>query len=53
MIMMSDVYRHPNTSLQSFLDHFSDILDKVHEESKLCVVVGDYNINSLSSDSHA
>ena len=44
-------YRHPNTSLQSFLDHFSKILDKFHEE--LCVVMGDFNINLLNCDSHA
>ena len=54
IIVGSVVYNHPNTSLQCFLDHFSKILDKVHKESKLCVdVVGDFNINLLSSDSHA
>ena len=53
IIVGSVVYNHPNTYLQCFLDHFSKILDKVHKESKLCVVVGDFNINLLSSDSHA
>ena len=52
-IVGSVVYNRPNTSLQSFLDHFLKIIDEVHKESKLCVVVGDFNINSLSSDSHA
>ena len=47
------VYRHPNTSLQSFLDHFSKILDKVRKESKLCIIMGDFNINLLNCDSHA
>ena len=46
------VYRHPNTSLQSFLDHFSKILEQVHKESKLCVIMGDFNINLLNCDSH-
>ena len=52
-IVGSVVYNHPNTSLQCFLDHFLKIIDKVHKESKLCVVLGDFNINLLSSDSHA
>ena len=47
------VYRHPNTSLQSLLDHLSKILDKVHKESKLCVIMGDFNINILNCYSHA
>ena len=52
-IVCGIVYRHPNTSLQSFLDHFSKILDKVHKESKLSIIMGDFNINLLNTDSHA
>ena len=52
-IVCGIVYRHPNTSLQSFFDHFSKNLDKVHKESKLCIIMGDFNINLLNCDSHA
>ena len=52
-IVCGIVYRHPNTSLQSFFDHFSKTLDKVHKESKLCIIMGDFNINLLNCDSHA
>lgn len=52
-IVCGIVYRHPNTSLQSFLDHFPEILDKVHKESKLCITMGEFNINLLNCNSHA
>ena len=52
-IVCGIVYRHPNTSLKSLLYHLSKSLDKVHKESKLCIIMGDFNINLLNCNSHA
>ena len=52
-IVCGIVYRHPNTSLQYLFDHFSKTLDKVHKESRLGIIMGDFNINLQNCDSHA
>ena len=52
-IVCGIIYRHPNNPLQPFLDNFYKTVDKIHKESKLCVFIGDFNINLLNSDSHA
>ena len=46
------IYRHPNGNLDSFMTSINNYLDKVNNENKYCLVVGDFNINLLNTDSH-
>ena len=45
-------YRPPNTDIQCFVDAVKDICDKLRNESKLCYLLGDCNINLLNVDTH-
>ena len=47
------IYRHPNGNLDSFMTSVNNCLDKVNNENKYCLVMGDFNINLLNTDSHA
>ena len=46
------IYRHPNGNLDSFMTSISNRFDKVNNENKYCLVMGDFNINLLNTDSH-
>ena len=45
-------YRPQNTDIQCFVDAVKDICDKLRNESKLCYLLGDCNINLLNVDTH-
>ena len=45
-------YRHPNSNLESFTYSLYANIEKVHRESKYCIVIGDFNINLLNNDTH-
>lgn len=47
------LYRHPNSNLEVFLDSLESSLEKVNNENKHCLIMGDFNINLLNSDSHS
>ncbi|XP_048586388.1 uncharacterized protein LOC125568354 [Nematostella vectensis] len=51
-ILCGVIYRHPNSSLDPFLEHFYKTMDKISKEGKLCLFSGDINLNLLNSDSH-
>ena len=51
-IVCGVIYRHPNSSLPAFNDTFYKTIDKIHKEVKLVAIMGDFNINLLSHDSH-
>ena len=46
------VYRPPDTDVKKFNEYISAILSSIKQESKLSYLVGDFNINLLSIDSH-
>ena len=46
------IYRHPHSSLDSFLNYLTRCLEKINRENKYCVLKGDFNINLLNVDSH-
>ena len=52
-ILISVFYRHPNSSLDIFLDKFYKIIDNISKQNKLCIIMGDFNINLLNCDSHS
>ena len=46
------MYRHPNSSLEKFTKFVYSCLDKIRNDNKLCVILGDFNINLLNFQSH-
>ena len=52
-IIVCAIYRPPNTDTLVFNEMFSDLLDIITRENKLCYIMGDYNINLLNHDTHS
>ena len=52
-IIVCLIYRPPNTYTLVFNEMFSDLLDIIKRENKLCYILGDYNINLLNHDTHS
>ena len=46
------IYRHPKGNIETFLEYLYDIIESVHNENKLCILLGDFNINLLNFESH-
>ena len=47
------IYRHPNSVAKDFSEYFLDpILQKISNEKKTCVLVGDFNFDLLKYESH-
>ena len=46
------LYRHPHSDLSAFMSSLNNNLDKINNEQKYCVLMGDFNLNLLNSDSH-
>lgn len=51
-VILGVIYRPPNTNLEDFNNHLSDVLEIITRENKLIYLLGDYNINLLNSDHH-
>ena len=51
-IIIGVIYRPPGTDMDMFNSEFSNLLDVIKTENKLCYLLGDYNINLLNYDSH-
>ena len=51
-LICSVIYRHPNSDLESFLSALNATIDKINCENKYCIMMGDFNIDHLNSDSH-
>ena len=41
-----------DTQIQTFLNYLYQIIDKIHNENKYCILMGDFNINLLNFESH-
>ena len=51
-VLVGVIYRPPNTPIDDFIDDLSNILHVIKQESKLCYLMGDININLLNTDTH-
>ena len=51
-IIVGVIYRHPHSDLSAFMSSLNNNLDKINNEQKYCVLMGDFNLNLLNSDSH-
>ena len=49
-IIVCVIYRPSNTDTLVLNEMFSDLLDIIRRENKLCYILGDYNINPLNHD---
>jgi hypothetical protein len=47
------IYRPPGTDLRAFNETFAEILEQIRSESKLCYIMGDFNVDLLKISSHA
>ncbi len=48
-IIIGCVYRHPKGKISVFQDQLEKSLQKIDKENKICFLVGDLNINALST----
>lgn len=46
------LYRHPNGNLDNFMDYINMTIEKIHQENKLCLFMGDFNIDLLKITTH-
>ena len=46
------VYRHPYSKLDNFMDYMNTTIENIHQENKLCLIMGYFNIDLLKIDSH-
>ena len=46
------LYRHPRVNLEAFTNYLYSYLDKIQQENKTCVILGDFNINLLNYSAH-
>ena len=51
-VVISVIYRPPNTDVRIFIDKMNIMLDTIMKEHKLCYLLGDYNSNILNYDTH-
>lgn len=51
-IVLTIIYRPPNSDVQSFNEFISDLIWKLKIENKTSYFLGDFNINLLDVDSH-
>ena len=49
-VLCGVIYRHPKGKTEQFIEHLSSVLDRVSTEKKLCVFMGDFNIDLLNFD---
>ena len=52
-VIVTVIYRPPNTDTWIFNEKLNAVLNCVNNERKLCYLMGDYNIDILNYDSHS
>jgi hypothetical protein len=46
------IYRHPNGNLENCMKYIDSTIDIIHRENKLCLIMGDFNIDILKITTH-
>lgn len=49
-IVVGCIYRNPDSDISIFNDALHHTLEKINREHKICVLLGDYNINLIKSE---
>ena len=52
-VIVTVIYRPPNTDTRIFNERLNAVLNCVNNERKLCYLMGDYNVNILNYDYHS
>ena len=47
------IYRHPHGDLDSFVEYLNVGLERMNQHNKICIIMGDFNIDLLKSDTHS
>ena len=47
------IYRPPIQNLESFLNEFNELTEKISREYKICYLLCDFKINLLNSNNHS
>ena len=42
-IVCGIIYRHPKGNIETFLEYLYDVIESVHNENKLYILMGDFN----------
>ena len=48
-VLCGILYRHPNGDLGQFIDYLSCAIDRINQENKTCIIMGDFNIDLLKT----
>ena len=51
--IIGTVYRPLSANLHEFLESFHQLLDRVTRDSKMCYIMGDFNLDLLNADLHS
>ena len=51
-ILCGVVYRHLHGDITSFMKYLNSFVDKIHGKNKICVVMGDFNLDLLKFETH-
>ena len=46
------IYRHPHGNIDSFMEYLNSSIEKTHRENKVCILMGDFNLDLLKFESH-
>jgi len=46
------MYRNPNSNNEQFLNYLNSTVEKVNQENKLCLIMGDFNFDLLKIETH-
>jgi len=48
-IVCGVVYRHPHSNIDQFIEYLNNTIEKLNNENKYCVIMGDFNIDLLNT----
>ena len=51
-VVIGGIYRAPNTDINTLNDQIATRMDQIKQEEKICYLMGDYNINLQTVESH-
>lgn len=51
-ILCAVIYWHPFGNLENFISYLDSSIENIHQESKYCIILGDFNLDLLKLESH-
>lgn len=52
-LIIGCIYKPPDTNIDLFYSNLAHVLDKINQENKIGIILGDFNINLLNTESHS